>query len=87
MTERSLVWKYLQIIARVGTTLLFDLKTYGRENVPQTGGVLLVAMIGTIVLTLRHRRDAKRQNVARQVGRRRQDAVEVVRVETGKGIT
>jgi NADH-quinone oxidoreductase subunit J len=51
------------------------------------GGVLLVAMIGTIVLTLRHRRDAKRQNVARQVGRRRQDAIEVVRVETGKGIS
>ena len=43
MTERSLVWKSLQIIARVGTTLLFDLKTYGTENVPKTGGVLLVA--------------------------------------------
>jgi 1-acyl-sn-glycerol-3-phosphate acyltransferase len=43
MTERSLTWKSLQIIARVGTTLLFDLKTYGRENVPATGGVLLVA--------------------------------------------
>jgi len=43
MTERSLTWKSLQIIARIGTTLLFDLKTYGRENVPATGGVLLVA--------------------------------------------
>jgi|HubBroStandDraft_4_1064222.scaffolds.fasta_scaffold105049_2 1-acyl-sn-glycerol-3-phosphate acyltransferase len=43
MTQRSLVWKYLQIIARVGTTLLFQLKTTGRENVPKTGGVLLIA--------------------------------------------
>jgi 1-acyl-sn-glycerol-3-phosphate acyltransferase len=43
MIERSFVWKSLQIIARVGTTLLFDLKTYGEENVPADGGVLLVA--------------------------------------------
>ncbi|HEY1923189.1 MAG TPA: lysophospholipid acyltransferase family protein [Tepidisphaeraceae bacterium] len=43
MHERSFVWKSLQIIARVGTTLFFGLKTYGRENVPKTGGVLLVA--------------------------------------------
>ncbi len=33
-----------------------------------SGGVLLVAMIGTIVLTLRHRVGAKRQDVAAQVG-------------------
>ncbi len=52
-----------------------------------SGLVLLVAMIGTIVLTLRHKRTAKRQNVAVQVGRRRQDAIEVVHVETGKGIS
>jgi NADH-quinone oxidoreductase subunit J len=51
------------------------------------GGVLLVAMIGTIVLTLRHRRTAKRQDVATQVGRRREDAIAVVQVETGKGIS
>ncbi len=52
-----------------------------------SGGVLLVAMIGTIVLTLRHRVGAKRQDVAEQVGRRRQDAIEVVKVQTGKGIS
>jgi NADH-quinone oxidoreductase subunit J len=51
------------------------------------GGVLLVAMIGTIVLTLRHRRNAKRQDVAGQVNRRREDAIAVVQVETGKGIS
>ncbi len=52
-----------------------------------SGAVLLVAMIGAIVLTLRHKRTAKRQNVAMQVGRRREDAIEVVHVETGKGIS
>ena len=51
------------------------------------GLVLFVAMIGTIVLTLRHKRTAKRQDVAQQVQRRREDAIEVVHVETGKGIS
>lgn len=50
------------------------------------GGVLLVAMIGAIVLTLRSREHAKRQNVARQVARTREDAIEVVQVQTGKGL-
>jgi NADH-quinone oxidoreductase subunit J len=52
-----------------------------------SGAVLLVAMIGTIVLTLRHRPGAKRQDAARQISRRRDEAIEVVRVETGKGIS
>ncbi len=41
--ERSLLWKIIQIIARIWTTLMFDLKTYGRNNVPAKGGVLLAA--------------------------------------------
>ncbi len=43
MDRRSFAWKALQGIGRVGTTLFFDLKTYGRRNVPKKGGVLLVA--------------------------------------------
>jgi NADH-quinone oxidoreductase subunit J len=50
------------------------------------GGVLLVAMIGAIVLTLRHKVNVKRQNVARQVGRTRAQAIEVVQVKTGQGL-
>lgn len=50
------------------------------------GMVLLVAMIGAIVLTLRHKEGVKRQNVAAQVARSPETAVEVVKVETGKGI-
>jgi NADH-quinone oxidoreductase subunit J len=50
------------------------------------GIVLLIAMIGAIVLTLRHKPHVKRQSVTRQVGRRRKDAVAVISVPTGEGI-
>jgi len=51
-----------------------------------SGLILLVAMLGAIVLTLRHRDGVKRQDVGRQVGRRREDAVEVVDAPRGEGI-
>ncbi len=51
------------------------------------GLTLLVAMIGAIVLTLRSREYAKRQNVDTQVSRRQKDAIAVVSVETGKGLS
>lgn len=51
-----------------------------------SGLVLLVAMIGAIVLTLRHREGVKRQDIAAQVARKRSDAVEIRKVESGKGI-
>lgn len=50
------------------------------------GLILLIAMIGAIVLTLRARETVKRQSVPEQVARRREDAIEVVPVETGKGL-
>ena len=50
------------------------------------GMVLLVAMIGAIVLTLRHKEGVKRQSVPDQVARTPATAIEVVDVETGKGI-
>jgi NADH-quinone oxidoreductase subunit J len=50
------------------------------------GLVLLVAMIGAIVLTLRHKPGIKRQVVAEQVARTPQTAMEIRKVETGKGI-
>ncbi|MBC6980738.1 NADH-quinone oxidoreductase subunit J [Caulobacter sp. 17J80-11] len=51
------------------------------------GIVLLIAMVGAIVLTLRHKPNVRRQKVAVQVGRRRKDAVAVVSVPTGEGIS
>jgi NADH-quinone oxidoreductase subunit J len=50
------------------------------------GMILLVAMVGAIVLTLRHKVGVKRQDIARQVARGPATAIEVVKVETGKGI-
>jgi NADH-quinone oxidoreductase subunit J len=52
----------------------------------QTAGlILLVAMVGAIVLTLR-RRDVRRQSIARQVSRRPSETLEVKDVPTGSGI-
>ena len=50
------------------------------------GLILLVAMIGAIVLSLHHRRDVKRQDIARQVARRREDGVRLVDVKPGEGL-
>jgi NADH-quinone oxidoreductase subunit J len=50
------------------------------------GLVLLVAMIGAILLTLRHKSGVKRQSVAAQVARTPAMAMEIRKVETGKGI-
>jgi NADH-quinone oxidoreductase subunit J len=51
-----------------------------------SGIVLLVAMIGAIVLTLRTRASVKRQNIARQTGRKRKDAVELKDIRPGQGL-
>ena len=50
------------------------------------GVVLLVAMIGAIVLTLRHREGVKRQNISEQVARTPETAIEVRKVRSGQGI-
>ena len=50
------------------------------------GLVLLVAMIGAIVLTLRSREGVRRQNISVQVSRRREESVEVRHVEPGSGV-
>ena len=48
--------------------------------------ILLVAMIGAIVLTLRHKSNVKRQDVFKQTGRKRSEAVELVKVKSGQGL-
>jgi NADH-quinone oxidoreductase subunit J len=50
------------------------------------GMILLVAMIGAIVLTLRHREGVRRQDISDQVARGR-DAIEVRKVRPGQGLT
>jgi len=50
------------------------------------GLVLLVAMIGAIILTLRHRPDVRRQKISDQVERRREDVIEIRDITTGSGV-
>jgi NADH-quinone oxidoreductase subunit J len=50
------------------------------------GMVLLVAMIGAILLTLRHRKDVKRQNVLQQMWRDPAKAMELKDVKPGQGL-
>ena len=52
-----------------------------------SGLVLLVAMIGAIVLTLRHKPQVKRQVIADQVARTRATAIDVVKVRPGQGLS
>ena len=50
------------------------------------GIVLLVAMKGAIVLTLRHRNKVKRQDINQQTNRKRADAIEMKDVRPGQGV-
>jgi NADH-quinone oxidoreductase subunit J len=51
-----------------------------------SGAVLLVAMIGAIVLTLRDRKGVRRQRIFEQINRPRSASVEIRHVEVGKGV-
>ena len=50
------------------------------------GLILLVAMIGAIVLTLRHRVDVKRQNIVAQIMRDPKKSMELRDVKSGRGL-
>ncbi len=52
-----------------------------------SGMILLVAMIGSIVLTFRKRSGLKRQKYFDQISRESIDAVELVEVESNKGVS
>ena len=51
-----------------------------------SGLVLLVAMVGAIVLTLRQREGVRKQAIGKQVARRRDEAVELKDVPSGSGV-
>ena len=51
-----------------------------------SGLVLLVAMVGAIVLTLRHKTGVKRQNIADQNARTKDTAMEIRKVTSGRGL-
>ena len=51
-----------------------------------SGMILLVAMIGAIVLTFRQRSGVKRQSYIKQISRERVEGVEVLDVQSNKGV-
>ncbi len=51
-----------------------------------SGMILLVAMIGAIVLTFRHRSGLKRQSYIKQISRERSESVQLTEVESKKGV-
>jgi len=64
-------------------TLIYTRYVYAFQA---SGVILLIAMIGAIVLTLRAREGVRRQKIAAQLARRREDAVAVVKVRSGEGV-
>ena len=51
-----------------------------------SGMILLVAMVGAIVLTFRQRSGVKKQSYFSQLSRERSDGVEMINVESNKGV-
>jgi 1-acyl-sn-glycerol-3-phosphate acyltransferase len=60
MTQRRLIWKSLQTLARILSTVLFDLKVDGLENIPAIGGALIAcnhqSYLDPILMNVRLRR-------------------------------
>jgi NADH-quinone oxidoreductase subunit J len=74
--------------AAVENTRALGLLIYDRYFLmfQMAGLILLVAMIGAILLTLRHRADVKRQNVLAQMWRDPAKAMELRDVKPGQGL-
>ena len=51
-----------------------------------SGMILLVAMVGAIVLTFRQRSGVKKQSYFKQISRERSEGVDLVEVESNKGV-
>jgi NADH-quinone oxidoreductase subunit J len=77
------------IAANVSNTEALGLVLYTRYVYffEAAGVILLVAMIGAIVMTLHHKPEVRRQNIAAQVARRRADAIDLVKVKPGQGLS
>jgi NADH-quinone oxidoreductase subunit J len=74
--------KPLSNTAQIGAVLYTDYVFYFQT----AGFILLVAMVGAIVLTLRERTGVKRQNIADQVARTKSTAIEMKKVNFHEGV-
>ncbi len=76
------------VIAEIANTNAIGMVLYDRYILAfqLAGLILLVAMIGAITLTMRHRRDIKRQDVLAQMYRDPAKAMELRDVKPGQGL-
>jgi NADH-quinone oxidoreductase subunit J len=86
--------KTMPVVAKAKASVIAISNTQAIGNILYTdyfypfqisGLILLVSMIGAIVLTHRARPGVRRQKIANQVARKRSDAVQIVKVESGQG--
>ena len=76
------------VLEGVSNTTALGMLIYTKYIYPfqLAGVILLVAMIGAIVLTNRTRDGVRKQSIAKQIERNRQTSVEIVKVQSGKGV-
>ena len=90
-------WKYKpNLLQATDTKLIGDISnTHSLGQILYTdyihvfqisGMILLVAMVGAIVLTFRQRSGVKRQSYIKQISRERVEGVEVLEVQSNKGV-
>lgn len=82
-----------EIITQTGEITLTNAQAIGRVLYTDyflifqlSGMILLVAMIGAIVLTLRKRGGTRRQNIQAQMARTPADTLTLHKIESGKGV-
>ena len=91
-------WKYKPQVVESFSTVGINLTSSNTHLIGQvlytdyihlfqlSGMILLVAMIGAIVLTFRKRSGVKKQSYFKQISRERYEGVELVEVESNKGV-
>jgi len=87
-SDQSATLRAVPIEGAPMNTNLIGTVMYDRYILPFqiSGLILLVAMIGAITLTMRHRRDIKRQNVIHQMHRDPAKAMQLRDVKPGQGL-
>ena len=90
-------WKYKPELSNLNTTQISNeiSNTHSLGQVLYTdyihifqisGMILLIAMIGAIVLTYRRREGVKTQSYLKQISRERSEGIEVLEVQSNKGV-
>ena len=91
-------WKYKPELSNPNTTTQISSEISNTHSLGQvlytdyihifqiSGMILLIAMIGAIVLTFRRREGLKTQSYLKQISRERSEGIEVLEVQSNKGV-